>query len=400
LAEPVEISITEARKLALVSQQVPTSSFSRGRKGVYEAIEHLGYVQIDTISVVERAHHLTLWNRVPHYRPRYLDDMVRDRSILEYWSHAAAYLPMKDYRFTLPRMKAMSNGQRHWYQKNPKLMREILSRVRLEGPLRARDFESHHGSSGGMWKWGPVKQSIERLFMEGKLLVTQRDSFQKVFDLTERVVPTEIDTSEPSTSEFAHHLIDRYLQAHGLGRLSEFGYLRRGMAAAVKNALMEKIEAGDVAPLRIKRSGTVYYAGQHFDETLAKRLSRSRVRFLSPFDNLIIQRKRIQQLFDYDYQLECYLPADKRQFGYFCLPVLWGGRLVARMDAKADRKNKVLIVRQLNLEPKFKNPDEFSEQLVKELERFAAFNGCDKIEPGSASPPSLQRLLGHRCSRP
>ena len=395
LVEPVEISNAEARKLALISQQLPTSRFNRGRKGVYQAIEHLGYVQIDTISVVERAHHLTLWNRVPHYRSRYLDDLVRDRSILEYWSHAAAYLPMQDYRFTLPRMNAISSGQRHWYQKNPKLMREILARVRLEGPLQAKDFELHRGSSGGMWEWGPVKQSIEQLFMEGKLLVTQRDSFQKVFDLTERVVPGGINTSEPSTGEYAHYLIDRYLLAHGLGRLNEFGYLRRGMAAALKTALMEKIEAGDVVPLRIKRCAATFYAGRNFEDTLAKRLSRNRVKFLSPFDNLIIQRKRIRQLFAYDYQLECYLPAEKRQYGYFCLPVLWRGRLVARMDAKADRKNKVLIIHLLNLESKKVNLNEFGEQICKELERFAAFNGCDRIAPGSASPPSLERLLRH-----
>ena len=398
MAEPAEISISQARKLALISQQVPTSGFNRGRKGVYEAIEHLGYVQIDTISVVERAHHLTLWNRVPHYRPRYLDDLVRDRSILEYWSHAAAYLPMKDYRFTLPRMNAIASGQRHWYQKNPKLMQEILARVRLEGPLQAKDFDSHRGCSSGMWEWGPVKQSIEQLFMEGKLLVTQRDSFQKVFDLAERVVPGEIDTSEPSTGEYAHYLIDRYLQAHGLGRLNEFSYLRKGMGTAVKNALMEKIESGDVVTLRIKRCGTIFYADQHFEDTLANRLSQNRIKILSPFDNLIIQRKRIQKLFDYDYQLECYLPAEKRRHGYFCLPILWRGRLVARMDAKADRKSKVLIIHLLKLESNIKNPDEFGEQIYKELERFAAFNGCDRIAPGTISPPSLKRLLSHRYS--
>ena len=393
MSEPVEITITDARKLALLSQQVPTSGFSRGRRGVYEAIAHLGYVQIDTISVVQRAHHLTLWNRVRHYRPRYLDDLIRNRSIVEYWSHAAAYLPMQDFRFTLPRMKAISTGQRHWYQKNPKLMKEILARVRIEGPMQAKDFESHNGGLTGMWEWGPVKQSIEYLFMEGKLLVTRRERFQKVFDLAERVIPDAIDTSKPSKSEYAHYLIDRHLRAHGFGRLTEFGYLRKDMAAALKSALEEKLESGGVMPLRIKPSKELFYTQVHFGDTLAKRLSRNRVKFLSPFDNLIIQRKRVQYLFDYDYQLECYLPSNKRQHGYFCLPILWRGRLVGRMDAKADRKNRTLIIHMMDVEADISNLGEFGDPLCRELKRFAEFNGCDAINPVSVSPQSLKRTM-------
>lgn len=394
-----DISIAEARKLALIGQQLPLSTFSRGCRGVREAIEHLGYVQIDTISVVERSHHITLWNRVPHYRRRFLDRLIRDRSILEYWAHAAAYLPMSDFRFTLPRMRAIANGQRHWYDRNPKLMREVLAQVRSEGPIQARDIEAHWGSTGGMWEWGPVKQSLEMLFMEGKLLVTRRDSFQKVFDLAERVVPPETDTSEPTRNEYAHWLIDRYLGAHGLGRPAEFSYLRRGMGAAVKTALEEKVDAGDVVPLRLKRSGAVYYAGRNFEHMLSRRLTRNRVKFLSPFDNLIIQRKRVQQLFDFDYQLECYVPRDKRQHGYFCLPVLWRGRLVARMDAKADRKHGVFRVHSFKAEPVLSELDEFSRQTAHELQRIMEFHECERLTIGSASPAPLRKLLREATSR-
>jgi uncharacterized protein YcaQ len=385
--------MADARKLALVRQQLPSSSFGRGQRGVLEAIEHLGYVQIDTISVVERSHHLTLWNRVPHYRQRYLDRLIRDRSILEYWAHAAAYLPMSDYRYALPRMRALSNGQRHWYDRNPKLMGEILARVRSDGPIRAGDIESHRGAAGGMWAWGPVKQSLEMLFMEGKLLVTQRDRFQKVFDLAERVVPAGTDTTEPSESEYAHWLIESYLRAHGLGRLPEFGYLRRGMGHAVKTALEEKLEGGDAVPLRLGRSGAIVYADRDFERSLSQRLGRNRVRFLSPFDNLIIQRRRVQQLFDFDYQLECYLPKRRRRYGYFCLPALWRGELVARMDAKADRRTRVFKVRALLAEPCLKDLEEFARQSAIELDRLKRFHGCDRVAIESASPRSLGGLL-------
>ncbi len=389
----MDISIGEARKLALLSQQLPSSTFRRGQRGARDAIARLGYVQIDTISVVERSHHLTLWNRVPHYRRQYLDRLVLDRSILEYWAHAAAYLPMSDYRFTLPRMRAISNGQRHWYEKNPKLMKEILAQVRSNGPTRAKDIESHRSGADGMWEWGPVKQSLEMLFMEGRLLVTRRHGFQKVFDLAERVVPPGIDTSEPTKSEYAHWLIERHLEAHGLGRLVEFSYLRRGMGAAVKTALLQKVEQGDVIPLRMKRSGAIYYADSKFERVLSQRLSRNRVKFLSPFDNLIIQRKRVEQLFDFDYQLECYVPVDKRRWGYFCLPVLWRGRLVARMDAKADRRNRVFRIHSFMMEAGINDLDEFARQVARELERLTEFHRCERITIGSVSPGSLKSLL-------
>jgi len=123
MLDEVQLNIKQARKLALAAQQLPNSSLARGLRGTEEAIKHLGYVQIDTISVVERAHHHTLWNRVPHYRHHYLDKLIAQREIFEYWSHAAAYLPFEDYRFCLPRMYAIKNGQRHWYKKNAKVMR-------------------------------------------------------------------------------------------------------------------------------------------------------------------------------------------------------------------------------------------------------------------------------------
>lgn len=393
MTRPDDISIADARKLALVCQQLPSSAFRRGRQGVREAIEHLGYVQIDTISVVERSHHLTLWNRVPHYRRRFLDFLVQDRSILEYWAHAAAYLPMSDFRYTLPRKKAIADGQRHWYEKDPKLMTEVLARVRADGPIRARDFEAHRGNAGGMWEWGPIKQALEMLFMEGKLLVTRRENFQKVFDIPERVIPPGTDTTEPSEREYAHWLIDRHLVSHGLGQLPEFGYLRRGVGPAVKTALADKIECGDVVPLRIRKTGAVFYAEKNYGNLLSQRLARSRVRFLSPFDNLIIQRKRIRQLFDFDYQLECYVPEDKRIHGYFCLPVLWRGRLVARMDAKADRRHRVFRVHKLAAEPELRDLDEFARQAGAELLRLMEFHECERVTIGAASPSPLRNLL-------
>lgn len=399
VSRPAEITLTQARKLALLRQQLPRAEFKRGLAGTRLAIQHLGYVQIDTISVVERAHHHTLWNRVPHYRNHYIDRLIRDGSIFEYWAHAAAYIPMEDYRFCLPRMRAIAGGQRHWYRKNPKLMREILARVRAEGPLQAGDFESHRANSGGMWEWGPVKQAIEYLFMEGKLLVTRRDRFRKIFDLAERIIPPAVDTTMPTEGEYAHYLIERFLNAHGVGRMAEFSYRRPGMGAAVRKALYEKVEAGAVSPLKVRTLPGEYFARRDFERDLGKRLARTRVKILSPFDNLIIQRKRVQQLFSFDFQLECYLPRGKRKDGYFCLPILWSGRLVARMDAKADRKNQALLILQLKAETGLKKLEAFSEQLSRELNHFMKFNQCKTVDLGNISPPKLNVLMRRQQCR-
>ncbi len=393
----IEISRRDAQKLALNAQQLPRSTFARGLAGTREAIEHLGYVQIDTISVVERAHHHTLWNRVPHYRRRYLDRLIRDRAVFEYWAHAAAYLPTQDYRFCLPRMRAIATGQRHWYRKNQRLMNEVLARIRSDGPLQAKDFDAHQGNSGGMWEWGPVKQAIEHLFMQGELLVTRRDSFTKVFDLAERVLPGDTDTRMPSDGEYARYLIRSYLRAHGIARETEFGYLRKGMRAAIKGALAEEVERGAAVRARIRGVDESYYARPEFDQLLARRLARGEVRVLSPFDNLVIQRKRVSELFGFDYQLECYVPAPQRRFGYFCLPVLWHGKLVARMDCKAERKSGCFAVRRLMLEPSVRRLDDFAEALSRELRRFAQFGDCQRIdvydvEPAGFKAP-LRRLL-------
>lgn len=393
VSNAVEITRRDAQKLALNAQHIPRSKFARGLAGTREAVQHLGYVQIDTISVVERAHHHTLWNRVPHYRRRYLDRLIRDRVVFEYWAHAAAYLPMQDYRFCLPRMRAIASGQRHWYQKNQRLMDEVLARIRAEGPLQARDFDAHRHNSGRMWEWGPVKQAIERLFMEGELLVTRRDSFAKVFDLAERVLPEDTDTRMPSRADYARYLIHAGLRAHGIARKAEFGYLRKGMGRAIKQVLAEEVEDGAVVPVRINGLADTYYTHPAFEQLLARRLARNEARLLSPFDNLVIQRKRIHALFGFDYQLECYVPEPLRRFGYFCLPVLWQGKLVARMDCKAERKSGRFTVRRLMLEPGVRRLDVLATALTRELRRFAQYCDCYEVRAVAVEPATFKPLL-------
>lgn len=401
------LSRDQARRIAISSQGLGSSRFGRGRHGARRAIEHLGYVQIDTISVVERAHHHTLWNRVSGYRNHHLDALIKDRSIFEYWSHAAAFLPMRYYRFCLPRMQAIAAGERHWYPPDKRLMRAVLARVRADGPLRAADFEAHTGTSG-MWQWGPIKMALERLFMEGKLLVTRRDNFQKVFDLAERVIPTGTDTRMPSSSEHAHHLVDRYIAAHGIARTTEIGHLRRNRNA-IQTAIDEQLESGQLMAVKIRGVDVDYIAGVDFEDRLSKRIPRQRALLLSPFDNLVIHRQRLLNLFDFDYRLECYVPKARRQYGYFCLPIIWRGRMVGRLDAKASRDRGVFTLIKLMLEPAVQSSNrnqsgikkltDLADAVCMSLVEFARYTGCRQIVIGDTDPPALSALL-KQCVRP
>jgi uncharacterized protein YcaQ len=353
------ISIQQARKLVLLSQRVPPANQSgNALESTLSAIEHLGYIQIDTISAIQRAHHHTLWNRNPRYKISQLDELMVNKKIFEYWSHAAAYLPMQDFRYSLPRKQAIANGdENHWYERDKQLMESVLRRIADEGPLMAKDFE-YKGEKTGEWGSKPSKRALENLFMQGELMVPYRHNFHKVYDLTERVLPEDTDTSLPTPQEYARFLIIRYLRANGLGMAGEIGYLLKNTKALVSETLQKMTSNGEL--ILIKVNGNNYYVLPKSLELLNKPLSRKKLKILSPFDNLLIQRKRMQALFDFDYQLECYVPEPLRQYGYFSLPILWDGKLVARMDCKAERKKSLLYMKHLALEPGLIKTDAFA----------------------------------------
>ncbi|NOH95831.1 crosslink repair DNA glycosylase YcaQ family protein [Vibrio sp. 99-70-13A1] len=373
------LSPSQAKKLVLISQGLPPKKKAQGSavSHTLTAIEQLGYIQIDTISVIQRAHHHTLWNRNPRYKLSHLDELVEGRKVFEYWSHAAAYLPMRDYRFSLYRKNAFKTGAlSHWYKPNHDLMKSVIQRIESEGPLMAKDFEGERKHKGG-WGGKPAKQALETLFMQGDLMVSSRSNFHKVYDLTERVVPVDVDISIPTAEEYARYLIIQYLKANGLGHAAEMSYLLKNTKPLVVKVLSEMLEEGSV--LQISVNGFTYFALSESLDLLNQPLARSKLKILSPFDNLLIQRKRMQALFGYDYLLECYVPEAKRQFGYFCLPILWQGELVGRMDCKVDRKIAVLNIHNLVMEGGFakwgaSKQDSFTHALQSELVDFMLFN--------------------------
>lgn len=369
----------QARAIILAKQGLSNNSFGKKKAGTLNAIEHLGYVQIDTISVVERAHHHTLWSRVNDYHKKYLDDLVEEKKVFEYWSHAAAYLPMRDYRFSLMRKNLYATRQLGWYF-NKRATKFIYDRIKAEGPLQSKDFEEKK-KQGGWWNWKESKIALEQLFMEGKLMAAGRKGFQKVYDLTERVLPAGLNTTPPTEKEYAEYLIRKIIRANGIAAKSEMGYLRPYTKALVAKTLNQLIEAKEIVPVKVKGiERDVFYSTEANIEDSAIQKVNKQVKILSPFDNSVIQRNRLKNIFGYDYTIECYVPEPKRVYGYFCLPVLSGNDFIGRIDCKADRQNETLIVKSTHYEKGFKLNSQFKAEFEKELKRFAKFNGCLAIK--------------------
>lgn len=391
----MDIHLDQLKQLALHRQGLSHTNGWQSEQGTLEAICQLGYVQIDSINVVERAHHHSLWARVADYQPRHLDKLLKDRQIFEYWSHAAAFLPMQDYRFGLWRMRRIAEGEKHWFERDDKIIQEVLARIRIDGPLSAAEFE-HSGSANGWWNWKPAKRALEQLYMEGELMVTERRNFQKVYDLAERVLPVDTDTRLPSDEEFADYLITRYLHAHGFGSAKQMGYLRKGpIQKLLQQRLTSLQEEGRLTAFNL--AGQRYFADPQDLAKLPERPEfQTRLLLLSPFDNLVIQRERLKALFAFDYQIECYVPKEKRQYGYFCLPMLWKQQFVGRMDVKAERKSAVLQVVQLSLEPDFVLDDEFIQALREALQSYAAFNGCKSYKVLAVNRRGVLRVVNKR----
>lgn len=371
------LTVEQARRLALAAGAGFHRATRRGPEAVAEIVDRIGYVQIDTISVVERAHHHILATRIPRYQTEWLERAP----VFEYWAHAAAYLPWRDFRYTLPRKERIKANGHDWFRADKVEAKRVLARIRSEGPLMARHFETSRRPAG-WWDWKPAKRALEYLFMAGDLMVV-RQGFQKVFDLTERVLPAGTDTRIPTPHEQAAWYVDRALDAWGLAARDEMAYLRKEHVAHIDAVLRQREEQGSL--LRVTVEGipkTAHWvrpvdleridAGKAQDRTL---------RIVSPFDPFLIHRKRMRRLFGFDFAIECYLPTAKRTFGYFALPLLQGTDFVGLLDAKADRSAGRLIVQNLRYDGPAKRRAPFDRSLNKALDAFARFNG---VAPPSA----------------
>ena len=393
-----DISLKAARRLALRAQLVAGAPAGPSARSALKTIEHLGYVQIDTISVIARAHHHVFWTRQPGYREDFLDRLLaRDRLVFEYWTHAASYVPIRDYRYYVPRMNRLRKSERFiaWRKKNRKVVDHVFGRIREEGSLTSSDFEDTRKKRGSWWDWKPAKRALEWLLDIGDLMVTERKNFQRAYDLTERILPNHVVCEEPTPEDQIRFHITSSLRRLGLMRISDLTHKRTADGERIQGGIEGLVADGDVVALRLKGDpdDLPYYALTEAWESSANSRVRDAIHILSPFDGLVIRRNWLERLFDFRYRLECYYPEEKREFGYFTLPLLWKDSLIGRLDAKADRSSRRLLVRNFWFEDYFSGYAEVCTLLKEKLFKFASFNGCDDVVIGRVTPSAASKVF-------
>lgn len=361
------------------------------------AIECLGYVQIDTINVIARSHHIVLFTRCPDYSQGFLHELqAKDKKIFEYWAHAASLIPMKDYRFYLRAIEKKPKEDSwiaKWIREHRGVVKNVRSRITREGSLTAGDFQdTKKRRRGSWWDWKPAKMALEVLFWQGHLMIKERRNFQKVYDLTERVLPDNLDIAKPTEEEEKEFFTRRALSAMGVATEKDINsYI--GVSGKLNEWVNEMVHSKEILKVEIKGIEKPYYLLKDDFTELEKGCVEDdpRVRFLSPFDNSIVLRDRTGALFNFNYSLEAYVPKHKRKYGYFCLPVLWCDQLVGRIDPKVDRQNQILIVNNLHLEEKELNYNRFFPALSRALSEFARFHNCEKIQLNEEIPAKIRR---------
>jgi hypothetical protein len=373
-------------------------------------VEQLGCVQIDTLHLVRRSHYLVLWSRLGSYHPADFDRLVyspEHRLLFEGWQRAVSLIPLKDYRYQLPHMDRLCHDPGDWYhqwlsqEKHDELLPLVLERICQEGALRASDFEYHGPKRGSWWDWKPAKTALEYLCAFGDLMIADRVNFQRLYDLTERVLPDWVDATPPSMAERDRYWLEQAALALGIAtpmQVIGYSYYKRGQLKPALEALIsERVLMPVEAELANSKTTTMLVHRQNLEllqRACAGEIIPQRTTFLSPFDNLFWAPGRDEQLWGFRQRLEAYLPASKRTWGYFCLPVQHKDRLVGRFDPKLERKQGVLRLKALYLEQGVETDEELVSDVAGAMRDFMKFHDARELEIEKSQPQEFgERLL-------
>jgi uncharacterized protein len=375
--EPAPLSALAARRIWLRAQRLDTPSpFGNGPEATRRAVEHLGYVQIDTINVIERCHHHILWTRIPCYRRDHLHRAQSvDRTVFEYWTHALSYIPTRDFRFFLPEMKRHRRSPRPWFDAvKPADLRRVMRLIRESGALTIRDIEDdvlvekdHAWASRK-----PSKRVLQLAFYRGALTISEREGMLKTYELIERHFGWDRPPKPATGREVLDYLLDRALRAQGVVNLDSICHLDAARKPAMRRAIDARVRQGGLVLVALEGAEKIEHwtapATLDADHTPLREITH----VLSPFDPLIIQRRRLRLFFGYDHRFEAYVPKPKRVFGYFALPVLADDEIVAAIDLKADRENGKLLIQQWSWVGRG-NAAAHKARIEQELHRFEQF---------------------------
>lgn len=386
-----QLSLSAARNLHLAAQGLLKKSRRRAQPAdILTTVQRMSLLQIDTINIVARSPYLVLFSRLGNYPPQWLDDALSKGELMEYWTHEACFLPRSDFALVRHRMLAPEKmGWKYrqaWMHEHAAEIEQLIAHIVEKGPVRSADFEHPRKGASGWWEWKPHKRHLEGLFTSGKVMVVERRNFQRVYDLTQRVMPHWDDERDLLTQEAAEAvMLENSARSLGIFRpqwLADYYRLRQ---PALKPLLDNWQREQRVIPVSVEKLGEMWL---HADllpllpQAEAGKLQATHSAVLSPFDPVVWDRKRAEQLFDFSYRLECYTPAPKRQYGYFVLPLLHKGQLVGRMDAKMHRKTGTLEVIALYLEEGVRVTATLEKGLTSAINDFACWQKACEVTLG------------------
>lgn len=370
------LSLADARNLHLAAQGLLNKPRRRASlEDIPATISRMSLLQIDTINIVARSPYLVLFSRLGNYPAQWLDESLARGELMEYWAHEACFMPRSDFRLIRHRMLAPEKmGWKYkdaWMQEHEAEIAQLIQHIHDKGPVRSADFEHPRKGASGWWEWKPHKRHLEGLFTAGKVMVIERRNFQRVYDLTYRVMPDWDDERDlVSQTEAEIIMLDNSARSLGIFReqwLADYYRLKRPALAAWREA---RAEQQQIIAVHVEKLGNLWLHDDLLpllERALAGKLTATHSAVLSPFDPVVWDRKRAEQLFDFSYRLECYTPAPKRQYGYFVLPLLHRGQLVGRMDAKMHRQTGILEVISLWLQEGIKPTTTLQKGYVRRL---------------------------------
>jgi len=398
------LSLSQAQRIHLATQGLLQRSRTRARKNdVVATITRMRLLQIDTIHVVARSPYLVLHSRLGDYDPQWLDEALETGRLAECWAHEACFVPAAD--LPLHRAWRMQRSM-HWAHKHAakvhgehrESMDGLLARIRHEGAMRASDFESEKRGASGWWSWKPEKRWLEAWFALGELMITRRERFQRVYDLAERVLakldpPVDNELLRLDHAALRRHFILETVRALGVTQSRWIADYYRLKPSVTDRELEPLVAAGEL--LRVQVAGWDVPAYVHRDnaDLLAQatqgKLRATHTTLLSPFDPVVWDRARAQALFGFEYTIECYVPAPKRRFGYYVLPILHRGRLVGRLDAKAHRSEGVFEIKALFLEPDVEPTQRLMEDIARAVAETAHWHGTPQVRLARSRPAGI-----------
>jgi uncharacterized protein YcaQ len=400
-----KLSIQMARNVMLAAQGLDQAPERLAVKNdVLEAIRRMHLLQIDTIHVVARSPYLVLWSRLGDYQPKWLDELLAEGALFEYWAHAMCFLPIEDYPLYRRRMLDTSQEKGWplgtavaWSREHPEVMEQVRSHLRENGAVRSIEFENKNHSAGGWWNWKEEKDALEAMLMTGEVMIARRQNFQRVYELRERLLPDWQDDNVPSNEEIQRTLALRSVRALGVALPAWVPDYFRQPKKGIPERLEKLAQEGLLLQVEVEGfEGSAYIHPERVDlveKAACGGLEPTLTTLLSPFDPLVSDRQRARELFDFDYTIECYTPAAKRRYGYFALPILHRGQLIGRLDPKAHRSQGVFEVKALYLEPGILISEALVADLAAALQRLAAWHGTPELVVRRSDPPEVAGLL-------